>query len=249
MLIQPTLDKLREMRLYGMLTALEEQAENTEYNQLSFDERLGFLVDREWTYRQEKRLATRIRQARFRERALMESLDLSETRGLDRRQVLYLSQPEWINNHLNVIIVGPTGTGKTFLACALGDAACRNGFSTHYFQTVRLLRELKAAHIDGSYEKILSKLAKTRLLIFDDWLLDSLDLSQTRDLLEVIDDRFNRGSTIFATQLPVSEWHSRFEDPTLADAMMDRIVHNAYRLTMEGDSQRKKQKKLTQTGH
>ena len=114
---------------------------------------------------------------------------------------------------------------------------------------MRLLREFKAAHIDGSYEKMLSKLAKTRLLIFDDWLLDSLDLSQTRDLLEVIDDRFNRGSTIFATQLPVSEWHSRFEDPTLADAMMDRIVHNAYRLTMEGDSQRKKQKKLTQTGH
>ena len=249
MLIQPTLDKLREMRLYGMLTALEEQAENTEYNQLSFDERLGFLVDREWTYRQEKRLATRIRQARFRERALMESLDLSEKRGLDRRQVLYLAQPEWINNHLNVIIVGATGTGKTYLACALGDAACRNGFNTHYFQTVKLLRELKAAHIDGSYEKMLSKLAKTRLLILDDWLLDSLDLTQTRDLLELIDDRFNRGSTIFATQLPVSEWHSRFEDPTLADAMMDRIVHNAYRLIMKGESQRKKQKNLTQTGH
>ncbi len=249
MLIQPTLDKLREMRLYGMLTALEEQAENTEYNQLSFDERLGFLVDREWTYRQEKRLATRIRQARFRERALMESLDLSEKRGLDRRQVLYLAQPEWINNHLNVIIVGPTGTGKTYLACALGDAACRNGFNTRYFQTLRLLRELKAAHIDGSYEKMLSKLARTRLLILDDWLLDSLDLTQTRDLLELIDDRFNRGSTIFATQLPVSEWHSRFADPTLADAMMDRIVHNAYRLTMKGESQRKKQKNLTQTGH
>jgi len=249
MLIQPTMDKLRQMRLYGMAAALEEQFENSEYQKLQFDERLGFLIDREWTYRQEKRLAARIRKAKFRERASMESLDISEKRGLDRRQVLYLAQPEWINNCLNTIIIGPTGTGKTWLACALGNAACNNGFSVQYFQTLKLLRELKAAHVDGTYDKMLVRISKIRLLILDDWLLDSLDLIQTRDLLEVIDDRFNKSSTIFATQLPVSEWHSRFEDPTLADAIMDRIVHNAYRLILKGESQRKKQKNLTQTGH
>jgi DNA replication protein DnaC len=249
MLIQPTVDKLRQMRLYGMVAALEEQSENTEYQKLSFDERLGFLVDWEWTDRKEKRLASRIRKAKFREKAFMDSLDLSKNRGLDRRQVLYLAQPDWINNHQNVIIVGATGTGKTYLACALGNAACGNGFPVQYFQTVKLLRELKAAHVDGSYEKFLNRLAKTRLLILDDWLLDNLDLVQTRDLLEVMDDRFNTGSTIFTTQLPVSEWHSRFGDPTLADAMMDRVVHNAYRLILKGESQRKKQKNLTQTGH
>jgi len=245
MLVQPTMDKLRQMRLYGMAAALEEQLENSEYQKLQFDERLGFLVDREWTYRQEKRLTARIRKARFRERASMESLDISEKRGLDRRQVLYLAQPEWINNHLNTIIVGPTGTGKTWLACALGKAACNNGFSVQYYQTLKLLRELKAAHIDGTYDKMLTRLSKNRLLILDDWLLDSLDLIQTRDLLEVIDDRLNKGSTIFATQLPVSEWHPRFEDPTLADAIMDRIVHNAYRITLKGESQRKNRKTVS----
>jgi len=240
----PTIDKLRDMRLYGMLAALEEQAENREYNKLSFDERVGFLVDREWNDRQERRLQSRIRKARFKDKAFMDSMDLSPDRGMDRRQVLYLAQPEWINNHLNVIIEGPTGTGKTYLACALGNAACRNGFSVQYYQIVKLLRELKASHVDGSYEKLLNKLAKDRLLIIDDWLLDSLDLFYTRDLLEIIDDRFNKGSVIFATQLPVSQWHSRFEDPTLADAIMDRVVHNAYRLTLKGESYRKKQKKL-----
>ena len=179
----------------------------------------------------------------------MDSLDLSKERGLDRSQILYLAQPDWINNNQNIIIEGATGTGKTYLACALGNAACRNGFSVQYFHAVKLLRQLKAAHVDGSYEKFLKRLSKTRLLIFDDWLLDSFDLVQTRDLLEVIDDRFNKGSAIFATQLPVSDWHSRFGDPTLADAIMDRIVHNAYRLKLKGGSQRKKQKNLTQTGH
>jgi len=249
MLIQPTLDKLRQMRLYGMLAGLDEQSENPEYQKLSFEERLGFLVDLEWTQRKEKRLASRIRMARFRQKALMESVDLSSKRGLDRRQLLYLAQPEWINTHLNTIIEGATGTGKTYIACALGDAACRNGFSVKYYQTLKLLREMKAAHIDGSYDKVLKRLSKTRLLILDDWLLLALNLEQARDLLELIDDRFNRGSTIFATQLPVSEWHSRFADPTLADAIMDRIVHNAYRLTLKGGSQRKKIKNLTQNCH
>ncbi len=142
MLIQPTMDKLRQMCLYGMAAALEEQLENPEYRELQFDERLGFLVDREWTYRQEKRLTARIKKAKFKEKASMEALDISEKRGLDRRQILYLAQPEWISNHLNTIIVGATGTGKTYLACALGNAACRNGFSVQYFQTLRLLRYL-----------------------------------------------------------------------------------------------------------
>ncbi len=249
MLMQPTADKLRDMRLYGMLAGLEEQSENPEYQRLSFEERLGFLVDREWSDRQEKRLSSRIKKARFRERALMEDLDLSPERGLDRRQVLYLAQPDWINNNLNTIIIGATGTGKTYLACALGNAACKNGFTVRYYQMAKMLRELHAAHADGTYEKLLARLSKTKLLILDDWLLDDLSLVQTRDLLEIIDDRYNKGSIIFATQLPVSEWHPRFEDPTLADAIMDRVVHNAYRLELKGESKRKRQKILTQSGH
>jgi len=241
MLMQPTADKMRNMRLFGMLSSLEEQAENTEYKKLSFEERLGFLIDREWAFRQERRLANRLKKARFKEKALIEDLHLHPERGLDRRQVLYLTQPDWINNHLNTIVIGPTGTGKTYLSCVLGNAACKNGFSVKYYQMAKLLRELQAAHADGSYEKLLGSLSRTRLLILDDWMLDDLDLVATRDLLEIVDDRYNKGSIVFATQLPVSQWHSRFADPTLADAIMDRVVHNAYRLELKGETKRKEE--------
>jgi DNA replication protein DnaC len=249
MLLQPLTDKLRDMRFYGLLSGLQEQSENPEYKKLSFEERLGMLVDTEWAQRKERRLKSRIKKAKFREKALMEDLDLSPERGLDRGQVLYLSQSEWIKNHLNTIVIGATGTGKTYIVCSLGDAACKNGFMVLFFQMSKLLRDISASRADGSYEKLLNRLSKTRLLILDDWLLDGLSLTQTRDMLEIIDDRYKRGSTIFATQLPVSEWHSRFEDPTLADAIMDRVVHNAYRLELKGESKRKRQKNLTQSGH
>jgi DNA replication protein DnaC len=249
MLFQPVVEKLRDMRLYGMLSGMEEQAENPEYKKLSFEERLGLLVDLEWSIRQDRKLKTRIKNARFKDKACIEDLDFSSQRGLDRSQVLYLAQGQWITKHLNTIITGATGTGKTYLACALGDAACKHGFTVLYSQMPKLLRELDASHRDGSYDKLLTKLTRTNLLILDDWLIDALSFIQTKDMLEILDDRYNRGSTILATQLPVSNWHSRFEDPTLADAIMDRVVHNAYRIELKGESMRKKEKSLTQSGH
>ena len=248
MLFQPVVEKLRDMRLYGMLSGMEEQAENPEYKKLSFEERLGLLVDREWSIRQDKKLKRKIKNARFKDKAYIEDLDFSAQRGLDRAQVLYLAQGQWITKHLNTIITGATGTGKTYLACALGDAACKHGFTVLYTQMPKLLRELDASHRDGSYDKVLTRLSKTHLLILDDWLIDGLSFIQTKDILEILDDRYNKASTILATQLPVSNWHSRFEDPTLADAIMDRVVHNAYRIELKGESMRKKQKSLPASG-
>ena len=249
MLNQQTIDKLRDLRLGGMLLALVEQEENPEYNKLSFEERVGFLVDREWTEKKSKKLKNRVSKAKFRERAVIEDVDYSPERTLDRYQILNLAQPEWIKNNLNVITIGATGTGKTYLACAIGQRACQNGFTVRYYQTSKLLREIQKTTIEGTYTSFLKKLSKIDLLIIDDWLLDELNLSFTRAFLEIIDDKFNNGSIIFSTQLPVSEWYSRFKDPTLADAIMDRVVHSAYKIEIKGPSIRKKRgKKLTQSG-
>ncbi len=239
MLTQPLLEKLSALRLTGFRQALEEQRERPHYAELSFEERLALLVDREWTRRENSRLLRRLKAARFHESAIIEDLDLSPSRGLDRRQVLELAECQWIRHHINVIVLGPTGAGKTFLACALGQAACRHDFSVRYVRTSRLLEELTHAHADGSYPRVLHSLARVDLLILDDWLRDPLNPRQTRDLLEVLDDRYGRRSTVLSGQVPVDEWHSRFPDPTLADAILDRLVHNAYRLELRGESQRK----------
>jgi DNA replication protein DnaC len=248
MLTQPILDKLSSLKLSGMLDGLREQMENGQYRKLSFEERFGLLLDREWNLRQQRKQKRRIRVARFRESAVIEDLDLSVKRGLDRGEVLHLAQEEWIREKLNVIISGPTGAGKTYLACALGNAACRNGYSVRYYQSSRLLQKLVMSHADGSYPKFLEALAKTQLLILDDWLRNPLSETQTQDLLDIMDDRYKRSSTILSTQIPVSDWHERFAAPTLSDAIMDRIVHNAYRLELKGESMRK-QKSLTHSGH
>lgn len=245
MLTQPLLDKLSQLKLTGFRHALEEQLHSPHYAELSFEERLGLLLDVEVTRRANNRLKRRIRAAKFPLQATMEDLDLSAQRGLNRAQVLQLAQGEWIQRHLNILVLGATGAGKTYLACALGRAACQTDYTVRYQRTSRLLQSLELAHADGSYPQLLHKLARTHLLIFDDWLRDPLSRSQTRDLLEILDDRYGHSATMVVTQVPVAEWHSRIPDPTLSDAVLDRLIHNAYRLKLEGESMRKIYSPLT----
>ncbi len=239
MLIQPLLDKLTHLRLPAIRSGLEEQLQNPQYAELSFEDRLGLLVDLECTRRADNSLRRRIKTARFTLPATIEDLDLSPARGLERSLILELAQSRWIRRHLNILVLGPTGAGKSYMACALGHAACRQGFSVRYQRTSRLLHEIMLSHADGSYPKLLTKLARVQLLIFDDWLRDPLTPSQARDLLEILDDRYGRSSTLVATQIPVEDWHAQFPDPTLGDAILDRLVHNAYRLQLKGESMRK----------
>jgi DNA replication protein DnaC len=239
MLIQPLLDKLVQLRLPAFRDGLQEQLNNPKYAELAFEERLALLVDQECTNRHERRIQRRIKLANFPQPGSLEDLDLSAARGLDRRFVLELAQSTWIANHLNTIVLGPTGSGKTFLISALGLAACRSDYSVSYFRTSRLLYQLAHAHQDGSFPALLAGLAKLDLLILDDWMRDPVSTQNAQDLLEVFDDRFGRVSTLVASQVPVSDWFARFPDPTVGDGVLDRIVHNAYRLNLEGDSQRK----------
>ncbi len=245
MLTQPLLDKLDQLGLAGFRTALEGQWQNSQYAELTFEERLGLLVDVECTRRANNRLHRRLQTARFALTATLEDLDLSAKRGLNRAQVLELAQAAWVPRHLNTLILGATGAGKTYLACALGRAVCEAGFAVRYERTSRLLQTLELAHADGSYPQLLRALAHLPLLILDDWLRDPLTRSQAQDLLEILDDRYGRTATLVATQVPVADWFSRLPDPTLADAILDRLIHNAYRLELTGDSMRKNQPLLS----
>ncbi|NOZ64725.1 MAG: ATP-binding protein [Caldiserica bacterium] len=212
MLNAPTVEKLRQMKLYGMVEALGEQEENSEYKNLGFEERLGFLVDREYELRQQKRLQRRLQQARLKQKAQVENLQFSPERGLDRKQVLYLSEGQWIKQHHNIIITGPTGVGKTYLACALCDALIRKGHSGRYYQMSKLLRGLRVSQVEGTVEKYLKGLIKVDILVVDDFLLEETGVKETRYLLEVVDDRAEAGGMIFCSQIPVSGWHERMED-------------------------------------
>ena len=245
MLTQPLLDKLTQLRLPAFRAALEEQLHNPQYADLPFEDRLGLLVDRECTHRDNNRLKRRLKAARLPLPATMENLDLSASRGLDRRLVLQLAQGEWIRQHLNILVLGPTGVGKTFLASALAHAACRHNFNVRYYRTSRLLHETELSHADGSYPKLLDAFARVQLLVLDDWLRDPLTRLQSQDLLEILDDRYGRSSTLVATQVPIAEWHARFPDPTIGDAILDRLVHNAHRLTLRGESRRKNHSPMT----
>jgi DNA replication protein DnaC len=239
MLTQPLLDKLSKLHLSGFRAALEEQLHNPQYAELSFEERLGLLVDIETTRRANNSLRRRIQAARFPIVATIEDLDLSAKRGLNRAQVLQLAQSEWVGRQLNLLVLGATGVGKTYLACALGRAACQAQYKARYERTSRLLQALELARADGSYPQLLRTLTRVHVLIFDDWLRDPLSRSQARDLLEILDDRYGRSATVVVTQVPVADWHSRIPDPTISDAILDRLIHNAYRLELKGDSMRK----------
>ena len=239
MLTQPLLDKLTRLRLPAFRAALEEQLHNPQYADLPFEDRLGLLIDRECTHRDNNRLARHLKAARLPLPATVEDLDLSPSLGLDRRLVLQLAEGEWVHQHLNILVFGATGVGKTFLCCALAHAVCRHNFHVRYERTSRLLHQITLAHADGSYPLLLDSFARVELLVLDDWLRDPLTRPQSQELLEILDDRYDRTSTLVATQVPVAEWHARFPDPTIADAVLDRLVHNAYRLVLKGESRRK----------
>ncbi|MDH5191969.1 MAG: IS21-like element helper ATPase IstB [Gammaproteobacteria bacterium] len=245
MLYHPTLDKLRILKFSGMCLALEEQMQSLDITQLSFEERLGLLVDREITERDNRRLTSRLRQARLKQQACLEDIDYQANRGLDKTLLLKLSDCQWVKKSINILITGPTGVGKSWVACALAQKACREGYSAYYHRLTRLLQELPLARGDGSYAKLLARLAKTDVLVLDDWGLVKLNAEQRRDLLEILEDRHGSRATIITSQLPLDQWHDIIGDATLADAIMDRLVHNAYKINLTGESMRKKQAKLT----
>jgi DNA replication protein DnaC len=246
MLQHPTFEKLQTLRLTGMCKAWEDQAQLPDCDGLSFEERLGLLVDRELTERDTRRLQTRLRTAKLRQPATVEDLDYRHPRGLDKTLMTRLVTCQWIADHATVLITGPTGVGKTWLACALAHKACRAGYTAQYLRLPRLWRDLAMAKGDGRYPKLLTSFAKTDLLLLDDFGLETLTEDQRRDLLEILEDRHGTRATLVTSQLPTDRWHDVIGEPTLADAILDRLIHHAYKLTLKGDSMRKKRSpKLT----
>ena len=245
MLNHPIFDQLLELKLTGMHRALTEQMHMDNLQTLSFEERLGLLIDREATERTDKRLLYRLRNARLRQNACIEDIDYRHRRGLDKRLILKLITGEYLNTHLNILITGPAGVGKTWLACALAHKACRDGFHARYTRLPRLLQELPIAKADGRYPKLLRECARPDLLILDDWGLVNLNDESRRDLLDILDDRHNRKSTLITSQLPIDKWHDYIGEPTLADAILGRLVHNAHKINLKGESMRKKIDYLT----
>jgi DNA replication protein DnaC len=245
MLNHPTLEKLRTLKFHGMARALEEQLNSSDFESLPFEERLGLLVDREFSERENRRLQTRLRKARLRQQACLEDIDYQHPRGLDKSLLLSLGTCRWIGDHLNILLTGSTGVGKSFIACALAHRACMEGFKASYFRSSRLFSDLAMAKGDGRYVKLMSTIAKTDLLVIDDWGLSTLTDQERRDFLEIMEDRHGVRSTIIAAQLPVEHWHEVIGNPTLADAILDRLVHNAYKINLKGESMRKKKSKKT----
>ena len=245
MLPHPTLDKLKTLKFTGMAAALADQMAMENIHELSFEERLGLLVDREAAERESRRLTSRLRRARLRHNAAIEDIDLTSPRGLDPGLIQSLAACRWVREHLNVLIAGPTGVGKTWLACALAHKACREGYTAQYFRLAQLLRELTIAKGDGRYTKLLARLARTEVLVIDDLGLVKPNAENRRDLLEVLEERHGRRSTVAASQLPIDQWHNTIGDPTLADAILDRLIHNAYPINMKGESMRKRHANLT----
>lgn len=240
MLLHPTIENLKVLRLFGMAKALEQQQRDSTCLGLNFEDRLGLLVDSEITNRDSLKYNARLRHAKLRQQASIEDLDLVSTRGLDKTLLNSLNGSQWISTHKNVLITGPAGVGKSYLACALAHQACKDGFPTIYARTNRLFEELAVARAAGRYNQRITTLAKKHLLIIDDFAMCPLNAEQRKDLLEILDERYKNHSTVIVSQLPVEHWYELIGDPTFADAIMDRLIHNAYKFCLKGDSMRKK---------
>ncbi len=240
MLTEQITEKMNAMKLFGLAEAFDHQRTSSDYDELAFAERVGLMVDAEWSAREQRKLLRRLRAAKLRyPSASIEGIDFAAPRKLNRQQVLSLGQCTWISQRHNLLVIGPTGIGKSFLACAFVERACRRDRSAHYVRLPRLLHTLAVARADGSYGRVLAKLAKFDLLALDDWLIAPLKDPERRDLIEIIEDRAERASTLIASQLPVTDWHAVIGDPNTADALCDRLLHNAHRIELKGHSMRK----------
>jgi len=241
MLSQPMIEKLLAMRLHGMAEGLQTQEQDPAARELSFLERLGLLVDQQWSWRQNQALARRLKTAKLRGNACVEDIDYRAARGLDKSVVRALAQESaWVRHHENIFVLGPTGVGKSFLAAALAQKACRDGYTACYTRAAALFRDLSLARADGSLRTLLAKLARIDVLLIDDWAMAPLAESERRDCWEICEDRYQTRSMILTSQLPVTKWHEQIGDPTVADGILDRLVHNAHRLELRGDSMRKR---------
>jgi DNA replication protein DnaC len=246
MMTNPTLSKLQDMRLIGMVKAFEEQIAMPDIGQMTFEDRFGLIIDREEIERRNRKFKTRIRKAKPKESACVEDITFSSARGIDKKTVLSLANCEWIRHQQNIIISGPTGVGKTYLACALLHSACREGFTAKYLRVPRFLRQLSAAKLDGSYDKLMKDLARTDVILFDDLGLSKMSGEESRDLLEIMEDRHAQKSSILTSQLDSEKWYDLIPDPTIADALLDRIIHRSHKIKLKGGSLRKTNSGLTE---
>lgn len=246
MLTQPTLEKLTAMKLPAMAKAFADQMQRPDMAALSFEERFGLIVDFQMTELENRRMQNRLRTAKLRLCASIEDLDLRQGRGLDRAMILSLAQNQWVRNHHNILVTGPTGAGKSYLACALAQKACRDGHTVLYQRLPRLLQEIAVSRHDGRYHKLMAPISKCEVLVLDDLLISPLSREDQRELLEIVEERYDRKATIVTSQLPVKAWYDAMQDPTLADAILDRLVHNAYKLELKGESMRRKRSSLDQ---
>ena len=250
MLETQSLQQLRQLKLTGLADALELQFNQpNSYDELCFAERIALMIEQEITSRHDKRLQRLLKAAHFKVTARTADIDYRHPRGLKQSTIAGLQSNNWINRSQNIVLTGPTGCGKTYLACALGHHACHQGYRVRYYRATRLFEALTISHGDGSYLKLLAQIAKVDVLIIDDWGLEPLSQSQKNDLLEIMEDRHSSKSTIFTSQLPLTKWHDFIADPTLADAILDRLLHNAHKLPLKGESMRKVLTSLTENDH